>query len=213
MSDLDKTKPKIRLILLDADGVIQQPSSEWIPLVELVCGNPARTDKFLEDFYATEAMFMTGNNGVINALEGLLGTWDSHCSFDEAIQLWYCIDKNHDILKIIKAIRASGISVALASNQQCERARYMSRDLEYDEDFDQCFYSCDLGYAKPDAEFFESILRKSGVSKTEVLFIDDRQGNVDSAKSLGIYAERFHISEGIVAFVNLLERYKVYTPN
>src|SRR5699024_9899081 len=116
------------------------------------------------------------------------------CSLVEATQLWRCIATNHEIVDVVSAIRACGTSVVLASNQQPERARYMSRDLEYELVFDRCFYSCDLGCAKPDPEYFRSILRQSGVLEEEVLFVDDRQANVDAAKTLGIHAERFEIS-------------------
>jgi putative hydrolase of the HAD superfamily len=207
---MTSTSSKIRLVLLDADGVIQEPSREWLPRVESVCGDPARASEFLEKFYATEAMFMAGGEGVGSALEELLRAWNSPCSVGEAMQLWRCIAKNHEILEIVNTIRARGTSVALASNQQPERARYMSQDLEYDMAFDQCFYCCDLGYAKPDPEYFRSILKHSGVLEAEVLFLDDREVNVNAAKSLGIHAERFEISEGVGVFVDILERYGVY---
>jgi len=194
---------------LDADGVVQEPSCEWLQTVESVCGDPARTNEFLAEFYATEARFMAGGEGVGYALQELLGAWSSRCSVEEAMQLWRCIAKNQEILSIVSSIRAHGTWVALASNQQPERARYMSKDLEYDVLFDKCFYSCELGYAKPDPEYFLSILKISDVLEAEVLFIDDRKANVDAAKSLGIYAEHFDISEGANVFVSILERYGV----
>jgi putative hydrolase of the HAD superfamily len=207
---MTSTFSKIRLVLLDADGVLQEPSREWLPTVESVCGDPARAGEFLEEFYAAEAMFMAGGEGVGDALEQLLRVWNSPRSVEEAMQLWRCIAKNHEILEIVNRIRARGTSVALASNQQPERARYMSQDLEYDLAFDHCFYSCDLGYAKPDSEYFRCILKKSGVLESEILFLDDREINVAAAKSLGIHAERFTISEGAGVFINILERYGVY---
>lgn len=176
----------------------------------VVCGDPARADEFLAEFYAAEARFMAGGEGVGDALEELLGAWNSPCSVEEAMQLWRCIAMNQEILAAVGSIRARGTAVALASNQQRERARFMSKDLEYDRLFDRCFYSCELGYAKPDPEYFLSVLKLSDVLETEVLFLDDRKANVDAAKSLGIHAEHFDISEGVSVFVSILERYGVH---
>src|SRR5699024_9004114 len=131
------------------DGVIQGLAGEWLPMAESICGDPTRTNEFLKEFYATERLFMTGSKGVEAALGELLVAWNSPSSVEVAKQLWWYIDKKQDVIAIANAIRASGTQTALASNQQPERARYMSKVLGYDEVFDECYYSCDLGFAKP----------------------------------------------------------------
>lgn len=57
--------------------------------------------------------------------------------------------------------------------------------------FDAVYASHHLGVRKPDAEFFRELLRRTGTARQELLFVDDRQVNVDAARELGILAHRF----------------------
>jgi hypothetical protein len=65
----------------------------------------------------------------------------------------------------------------------------MSEILGYKEAFDREFYSCDVGLAKPDLEYFRSILRELGIPPENVLFIDDKLENVCAAQEIGLLAE------------------------
>ncbi len=53
------------------------------------------------------------------------------------------------------------------------------------------FWSCELGHIKQDPEFFPSVLEATGLSPGEVVFIDDIEANVASAKEQGIYGITF----------------------
>lgn len=57
--------------------------------------------------------------------------------------------------------------------------------------FDALYVSCDLGVRKPEPAFFEALLRRAGVAAGEVLFVDDRQVNVDAARQVGLRAHTF----------------------
>ena len=53
------------------------------------------------------------------------------------------------------------------------------------------FVSCDTGLRKPDPRAWEHALETLGAAPHEVLFVDDREGNVRAARELGIGALRF----------------------
>lgn len=57
--------------------------------------------------------------------------------------------------------------------------------------FDAFYVSCHLGVRKPDPAFFEALLDQAGVAADEVLFVDDRQRNVDGAREVGLRAHLF----------------------
>ena len=78
--------------------------------------------------------------------------------------------------------------------------------------FDQTFYSCDLGLAKPDPAYFRAILAAIDVPASSVLFIDDNEANVAGAASVGLQAELFDLSAGVEALVELLRRYGLPIP-
>lgn len=65
----------------------------------------------------------------------------------------------------------------------------MSEKLNYRTFFTREFYSCSLGVAKPEVAFFEQILHELDLQGNNVLFLDDRQENVDAAQRVGLAAE------------------------
>lgn len=63
--------------------------------------------------------------------------------------------------------------------------------------FEHVVASCHLGVRKPDHGFFASLLDRIGRRADEVLFVDDRDGNVEAARSFGLRAHRFAGATGL----------------
>ena len=51
--------------------------------------------------------------------------------------------------------------------------------------FDSMLFSCDLGVAKPDLEFFRRAQQHLNRSPSQLLLVDDAAGNVDVARAEG----------------------------
>ena len=51
--------------------------------------------------------------------------------------------------------------------------------------FDKVFLSYEIGYAKPEKESFEAVIKGTGLNPAETLFLDDGQSNLDEAANLG----------------------------
>lgn len=56
---------------------------------------------------------------------------------------------------------------------------------------DEVIASCHLGVRKPESAFFRALLERLDRSADEVLFLDDREGNVEAAQAVGLRAHRF----------------------
>lgn len=67
----------------------------------------------------------------------------------------------------------------------------MSETLGYRDVFDQEFYSCELGYMKPETGYFEAIVTETALPPSDMLFIDDREVNVTAARQVGLKASVF----------------------
>lgn len=52
--------------------------------------------------------------------------------------------------------------------------------------FEKDFYSNEIGYRKPSPESFQEIIKLSGITPEESLFIDDSKQNVDAAVASGL---------------------------
>jgi putative hydrolase of the HAD superfamily len=197
----------IRALLLDADGVVQLPRPTWRTSLEALCGDRCRADEFLADVFAAERPCLTGEADFEVALEALLRKWGAGVSVEAALQIWTQIEPSADILELARGLRASGVSVSLATNQQTHRAGFMSSALGYADHFDHLLYSCDLGHCKPSAEFFSSALARLMIDPKQVLFIDDHETNVSAARHCGLHAEVFHLSEGMERVHEILDGY------
>ncbi|MEZ5226844.1 MAG: HAD family phosphatase [Acidimicrobiales bacterium] len=70
--------------------------------------------------------------------------------------------------------------------------------------FDRHYLSYRLGLAKPDADIFEHVIADLNMPAERIMFLDDNQPNVDTARRLGIDA---HLTRGVTeAREALIER-------
>ena len=95
---------------------------------------------------------------------------------------WERIAADPAVLALADRLRARGLGVHLATNQNPERATYMRRELGYADRFDTQFYSCELGVAKPEAAYFQRVLASVDATADQVLFVDDSARNVAGAR-------------------------------
>ena len=181
----------IRAVLFDADGVIQHPTGDIVERLEAVLGFlPDPLDDFIRDVMTAEIPALTGEQDFLSAVAPVLARWSCDATVP-FIACWSAIAVDTDILELIGRLRRSGYLCVLATNQQCYRAKHMAETLGYDDVFDHSFYSHDLGFAKPDERYFESIVDALPHAASEMLFIDDRAQNVEAARATGLSAARF----------------------
>ena len=200
----------VTAVLFDADGVVQRPTSDWwTQLTSLV---PADGDAFVADLMAAEQPCLIGKVDFRDALADVLRRWNSPASVDEALEPWSWFTAEPGVVSLIGVLRSAGVGCHLATNQQAYRRAIMQDERGYGAWFDQTFYSCDLGLAKPDPTYFRAILGALDLPASSVLFIDDNVANVSAASSVGLQAELYDLSAGVPALAELLRRYDLPIP-
>ncbi|MEX1993212.1 MAG: HAD-IA family hydrolase [Steroidobacteraceae bacterium] len=204
---MSATAFRISAVLFDADGVIQRTSSTWRANLLRLCNDPARANQLLTELFAAERFCFDGTQDFRLTLAEALARWGRADALDEALAVWTEIEPDPHILEVVAELRRNEIRVALASNQQAIRAKFMSEELGYAAQFDHLFYSCLLGHAKPSTEYFEQALRRLALPGGSVLFLDDREVNVAAARSVGLHAELAQIDHGAAGMRQLLSRY------
>ena len=202
------TRRPVRHVLLDADGVVQQSVTLGGEIDALTGHLGEGTTDWLTRTFPADGPVLRGRADVVPLLaEALLANGsdaDPQRVYDD---LWLAIEVSPESLAVARALRASGVGVHLATNQDRGRAAYMKAELGYDAVFDSSFYSSDVGWAKPSAEFFAHVVGALGARPDEVLFVDDSQTNVDGAGAAGLHAERWEIGDGMDALRALLSTY------
>jgi HAD superfamily hydrolase (TIGR01509 family) len=186
----------IEAILFDADGVLQERPEGWRDALSERLGFRGDAEVFLADVYDVETPILDGQSDFVALFSSLLSRWNCSVTLEEALRIWTMLHVEADIIETVRALKRHGVACHLASNQERYKARYMSEVLGYGELFEREYYSCHLGVKKPDQRYFRAILSDLALPPDRVLFIDDRQANVDSARHVGLHAFTFHLTAG-----------------
>jgi putative hydrolase of the HAD superfamily len=186
----------VRVMLWDADGVLQHPRHEWRSRLES-WGGPG----FAEELFAAEIPALRGEEPFRESLARLLRERpEVTVGVDDLLGLWEQVDRDDAAVRLVSEVAGTGVSCVLATNQQDHRKDFLRRTFGYDEVFERSFYSCDLGAMKPEPEYFERVLAALGVEPQdagEVGFVDDSLPNVETALGLGIRAVHHDPASGV----------------
>jgi len=93
-----------------------------------------------------------------------------------------------DLVRNLKA--RHGLKVVAVSNEGRELTEYRIRTFELGNVIDFFVASCFVHLRKPDARIFRLALDLAHAAPEQVVYLDDRPGNIKAAGSLGIHAIR-----------------------
>lgn len=193
----------IRHVLLDADGVLQSLRGGWAEQFQQWLGD--RSMEFIRAVEVAERPSLRGERSFRPVLADLLERFELELDVHEVYAIWLDIVVDETSMNIARELCERGLGVHLATNQNPERRDHMRTQLGYDDHFEESFYSCELGVAKPDSAYFTHILDRLGARPGEVLFIDDNHANVEGARSVGLLAEQWQLADGHDRLRSLLE--------
>ena len=193
-------------VLFDADGVIQGTRAGWME--ELTAWAGSRAEEFLLAISAADVACLTGTDFGA-AMRDVLRQFEINATVEDVIDRHFWIEVRPPMLNAVRAVRDLGLRCGLATNQQNLRGTYMRNSLDFEKIFDEQFYSFELGFAKPEAGYFQKIMDRIKVTPDRVLFIDDHEGNVAGAREMGIRSELFPSDGGVAALTPILARYGV----
>lgn len=93
--------------------------------------------------------------------------------------------RSEPVYTLAERLRNRGIKTGILSNVFGVGMRAL-RGGGFYEGFDPVLLSCEVGYAKPDVEFYQMAVDRFGVRPEEILFIDDQQYCLGPAESMGM---------------------------
>jgi putative hydrolase of the HAD superfamily len=185
----------IRALLFDADGVVIVPW-RFRRYLEREHGiTPAMAHGFFRDAFGD---CLAGKADLKQVLPPYLAQWRWKGSVDDFVAAWLETENAVDgrVVGLIRSLRQSGILCCLASSQERTRAEYMTTVMGFSGLFDRQFFSCHLGYVKPEQGYFKAIQGLLGMDGQDILFWDDSAANVEAARECGWNAETYADFEG-----------------
>ncbi|HEY0566071.1 MAG TPA: HAD family phosphatase [Terriglobales bacterium] len=112
---------------------------------------------------------------------------------------WMHVDER--VIDWIGRIKSAGKKLGMISNMPMGLVPIFRRALLWLDQFDSLVFSCELGIVKPDARIYQHALKQLDVAAERALFIDDKDYNVNEARSLGMHGITFDSLETIEPLV------------
>ena len=83
------------------------------------------------------------------------------------------------------------MKLSILSNMNFEFLEYLIKKEKWFKYFDNRVFSCEINLIKPDEEIYKFILKQISEQPENVLFIDDSESNILTAKKLGMNTIHF----------------------
>lgn len=97
---------------------------------------------------------------------------------------------NKELISLIVKLKKL-YKIILFSNHEATLLKKLLTHHKINHLFDEVIISSEHKMKKPDPNFFKLLVKKSGVNKNEMVFIDDHIYNVDASNKLGIKSLHF----------------------
>jgi putative hydrolase of the HAD superfamily len=128
-----------------------------------------------------------------DALEPLVGHRPHLHRFREVY--FEALHPNGEMIELMRELKASGLKMALLTNNVREWEPLWRSMLPVDEIFEEIVDSAFVGCRKPEARIYELTLERIGMRAEECIFIDDLHPNCEGAEALGMSAVHFRDNE------------------
>ena len=102
---------------------------------------------------------------------------------------WSAVDD--DMVALIAELAAARRPIALLSNIPEELAAHYEEHHPWLKQFTVCAFSCRIGHAKPEPDAYRWCLQALALEPHRILFVDDREENIQAAGALGIPGHLF----------------------
>jgi putative hydrolase of the HAD superfamily len=179
----------IKSILFDADGVIVQREMYFSQRFSEEFGVPLK--RILPFFKQEYQRCIVGEADIKVELKKYVKEWGWEKSVDDLLDYWFLHERKIDeqMLEEIKVLRSSGVKCYLHTNNEKYRSEHLFEKVGLKKHFDGVFSSADLGFKKPQQEFWSAMYNYlDKPDKHNVLVWDNEEENVQSAKNFGFKA-------------------------
>lgn len=194
-----------KAILYDMDGVVNRQPDYFSRVYARKHGiDTGALETFFNDDFLETSLGRADLKELI-ARRNDLWRWPGEPA--DLLKEWFEFENCPDeaLVQVIQQQKERGIKVYLATIQEKYRADYI-KTVMFPGLFDEIFASCDLGYHKTEAAFFQAILRQlahdvPGVKPEEIVYFDDNREGLITAAELGIQTYLYEGVEQVQAVV------------
>jgi putative hydrolase of the HAD superfamily len=114
-------------------------------------------------------------------------------------KFWGALAPNEEMIALMHELKASGLKMAMLTNNVREWEPLWRSMLPVDEIFEEIVDSAFVGCRKPEARIYELTLERIGLPAEACLFIDDLLPNIEGAEAAGMSAVHFRDNAQAIA--------------
>lgn len=186
---------RIRCLLFDVGGVLERVDDDERPVRFLercavrVGLTPEELDRRIASSTLPDSSIRSGVEEECWAGFGAAIGADAATLAEIRRDFWdaYCGTANEVLLAEARSL-VGRVGLAILSNSGDGAREEEERRYGFSRTFDPILYSHETGLNKPDPRAFEIALQALGADAAEVLFLDDREDDIEAARALGIRA-------------------------
>jgi len=114
-------------------------------------------------------------------------------------KFWGALHPNEEMIELMRELKASGLKMAMLTNNVREWEPIWRAMLPVDEIFEEIVDSAFVGCRKPEARIYELTLERIGLPAEACLFVDDLHPNIEGAEAAGMRAVHFRDNAQAIA--------------
>ncbi len=200
-------EPKISAVLFDYGMVLSGPPD---PAARREMENVLGVDeeKFQAAYWKHRDSYDRGTLGgltywssVAHELRRSLDAASLDALIDADNALW--TQPNHAMIEWAASLQRAGVKTGILSNIGDAMEAGIRARFPWLEEFSHHTFSHRLGIAKPDHAIYQHAVEGLGVPADEILFVDDKEENIEAARAVGMIAVQYSSHD---AFVDEMRR-------
>jgi putative hydrolase of the HAD superfamily len=180
----------MKVLMIDVDGVLVhgRPSDGRPAMADLQQDLGLDLEVLRREFFIPHfGEVITGRRPIEPILAETLARIAPHLTAQQLMDYWFANDARLDarLLDDLAALRATGIRMFLATNQEHQRAAYLMNNLGLSAYVEDAIYSAHVGHRKPEPAFYAHATHVAGVAPQDIVFLDDILENIEAAQAFG----------------------------
>ncbi len=174
-----------KIYLFDTDGVLVHSEMWSVEYSRRMWLSPNTMKPFFSGIFQE---CIIGKADLQEVIVPYLKEWKWKWNPDKYLHAWFDFENKPDKLLIekIQKLRKNWAKCYVATNQENYRLAYLRKNMAFETFFDGVFCSAEIGYKKPQKEFYTHIVSTLDVEPDNIVYFDDDEKNILSSKELGI---------------------------
>lgn len=178
----------IKIVIFDFGGVLGSDANNWeINFKEILDRTNLSVEEIDQIWKRHWPEMSVGKEGLNDLLDDISVSSKNKIDVGVLRKIYYeNVSLDEHILKLALRLKQQGMRLVIVANESREGMDNKTKRFSLEKVFDNIYCSAVVGLTKPNPAMFSYVMRDLCAKPEQVVFIDNRQGNVDAANKLGI---------------------------